>query len=145
MPLDGPATPSPLFGSRFNEADPRFSPDGRAMSFISDESGRFEVYVAPFPPTGGKTPVSAGIAGGERLAGGARWSHDGRELFYVSADRRLMAVPVRTTPMLEVGSPAPLFALQGRAGRTSPCPRTGSGFSPLCRRPLRVSSRSPSF
>ena len=56
LPLSGPATPTALFGSRFNEADPRFSPDGRAMAFTSDESGRFEVYVAPFPPTGGKDP-----------------------------------------------------------------------------------------
>ena len=69
LPLAGPATPSALFGSRFNERDPRFSPDGRAMAFTSDESGRFEVYVAPFPPTGGKTPVSAGIA---------RWRPTGR-------------------------------------------------------------------
>jgi Tol biopolymer transport system component len=114
LPLAGPATPSALFGSRFNEEDPRFSPDGRAMTFISDESGRFEVYVAPFPPTGGKTAVSAGISTGSDLRIGARWRHDGNELYYVSADRRLMAVPVRTTPMLEVGSPTPLFALQGR-------------------------------
>ena len=48
------------------------------------------------------------------LLGGARWRHDSRELFYVSADRRLMAVPVRTTPTLEVGRPAPLFTLQAR-------------------------------
>jgi Tol biopolymer transport system component len=115
LPLAGPATPSPLFGSRFNEADPRFSPDGRAMSFISNESGQFEVYVAPFPSTGGKTLVSAGINAGSAQQGGARWSHDGRELFYVSADRRLMALPVRTTPTPEVGTPVPLFTLQGRA------------------------------
>ena len=115
LPLDGPARPSALFGSRFNENDPRFSRDGRSMSFTSDESGRFEVYVAPIPPTGGKTLVSAGISTGIELQGGARWSRDGRELFYVSADRRLMAVPVRTTPTLEVGTPVPLFTLQGRA------------------------------
>jgi eukaryotic-like serine/threonine-protein kinase len=114
LPLAGPATPSALFRSRFNETDPRFSPDGRAMAFTSDESGQFEVYVAPFPPTGGKAPVSSGIAPGSDLQQGARWSHDSRVLFYVSADRRLMAVPVRTTPMPEVGKPAPLFALQGR-------------------------------
>ena len=114
LPLAGPATPSALFRSRFNEADPRFSPDGRAIAFTSDESGRFEMYVAPFPPIGGKTSVSAGIATGSDLQEGGRWSHDGRELFYVSADGRLMAVPVRTTPKLDVGSPAPLFALQGR-------------------------------
>jgi Tol biopolymer transport system component len=115
LPLAGPATPSPLFASRFNETDPRSSPDGRAMAFISDESGQFEVYVASFPPTGAKVPVSTGLAPGGDLPGGARWSHDGRELYHISADRRLMAVPVRLTPMLDVGSPAPLFALSGRA------------------------------
>jgi Tol biopolymer transport system component len=113
--LGGPATPSAMFGSNFHERDPRFSPDGRAIAFVSDESGRFEVYVAPFPSAGGKTLVSAGTAIGGDLPGNARWSHDGRELYYVSADRRLMAVPVRTTPKLEVmGRPAPLFTLQGR-------------------------------
>ena len=115
LPLSGPATPSELFGSRFNEAAPRFSPDGRAMAFTSDESGRFEVYTAPYPPTGGKTAVSAGIATGNDLQQGARWNHDGRELFYVSADGRFMHVAVRTTPKLEVGRPAPLFALPGRS------------------------------
>src|SRR5204862_1673546 len=82
LPLSGPATPSALFGSRFSESDPRFSPDGRAMSFVSDESGRPEVYVAPFPSTGGKTLVSAGVSIGSDAQNGARWSHDGRELFY---------------------------------------------------------------
>lgn len=115
LPLNGPTTPSALFRSRFNETDPRFSPDGRAMSFTSDESGRFELYVAPFPSTGGKTLVSSGISIGSDFQAGARWSRDDRELFYVSADRRLMAVPVRTTTTLEVGAPVPLFTFQGRA------------------------------
>jgi len=114
LPLAGSAAPSPLFGSSFSESDPRFSPDGRATAFVWDESGRLEVYVAPFPATGGATPVSTGITVGD-LTGGARWSRDGRELFYVSADRRLMAVPVRTTPTLKVGRPVPLFTVQGRA------------------------------
>jgi hypothetical protein len=74
------------------------------------------VYVAPVPPTGGKTLVSAGISTGKDAEGGARWSRDGRELFYVSADRRLMSVAVRTTPMLEVGTPVSLFTFQGRGG-----------------------------
>ena len=70
---------------------------------------------APYPPTGGKTAVSAGIATGNDLQQDARWNHDGRELFYVSADGRFMHVAVRTTPKLEVGRPAPLFALPGRS------------------------------
>lgn len=114
LPLTGVDAPSLLFGSRFNEGSPRFSPDGHAIAFTSDESGRVEVYVAPYPPTGGKTPVSAGVYPGNDFQGGARWSADGRELFYVSADGRLMEVPVRTTPNLDVGSPRPLFTLSGR-------------------------------
>ena len=84
------------------------------MAFTSDESGRYEVYVAPFPATGGKAPVSAGIYAGNDLQGGARWSRDGRELFYISADRNLMAVPVQTSPRLEAGKPVPVFGLQSR-------------------------------
>ena len=84
----------------------RFSPDGRHVAFASDESGRYEVYVAPFPMTAGKTRVSAG---GANLP---RWSRDGRELFYVSGDLHLVAVPVRTTPSLAFGAPQPLFAVQ---------------------------------
>jgi Tol biopolymer transport system component len=112
--LSGRASATSLFASAFNEADPRFSPDGRAVAFTSDESGRTEVYVAPFPPTGVKMPVSAGVYTGVDRQGGARWSRDGRELLYVSADRRVMSVPVRTTPALEVGRPSALFALPGR-------------------------------
>jgi serine/threonine protein kinase/Tol biopolymer transport system component len=115
LPLSGQGKPTGLFASPASEADPRFSPDGKAIAFTSNESGRLEVYVAPFPTTGAKIPVSAGIYAGVDQQGGARWSHDGRELFYVSADRRLMTVPVRTTPTLELGSASALFALPERA------------------------------
>jgi len=110
LPLAG-GKPSPLLDSRFDEADLRFSPDGRSIAFVSDESGRYEVYVAPFPFTGAKTRVSAGGAYQPR------WSRDGRELFYQSFDRHLVAVAVRAaTPTLELGSPAPLFSFDGRLG-----------------------------
>ncbi len=113
--LSNPEGRTRLFGSSANEADPRFSPDGRAMTFTSDVSGRFEVYVAPFPPSGGKLQVSAGIYPGVDLQQGARWSRDGRELLYVAADRWLMSVPVRTGPRIEVGIPSPLFDTGARA------------------------------
>ena len=93
--------------SPFNEQDLRFSPDGRYYSFISLESGRQEVYVSAVAG-GAKTAVSNG--GARR----ARWSRDGRELFYLSADRRLVAVPLRTVPSLELGTPVTLFALGSR-------------------------------
>jgi hypothetical protein len=94
-----------LLNSPFNEQGVLFSPDGRFIAFESDESGRPEVYVAPFPATGGRTRVSTG---GARLP---HWSRDGRELFYLSDDRRLFAVPVRTAPAQVLGAPLPLFTL----------------------------------
>jgi serine/threonine protein kinase/Tol biopolymer transport system component len=114
LTLSGPAQPTPLFASRFNEADPRFSPDGRAVSFTSNESGRLEAYVAPYPPTGVKRPVSAGLYAGIDLLAGARWHPNGRELFYVSTDGRLMSAAVRTTPTLEVARPSAVLELPGR-------------------------------
>ena len=114
--LSNPEGRTRLFGSPAHEADPRFSPDGRAMTFTSDVAGRFEVWIAPFPPTGGRVQVSsAGIYPGVDLQQGARWSRDGREILYVAADRRLMSVPVRTTPRIEVGTPVPLFETGARA------------------------------
>jgi Tol biopolymer transport system component len=115
LPLSDPNRKSRLFGSRFNEAAPRVSPDGRAMAFTSDESGRYEVYVAPFPPAGGKTQVSSGMYAGLDFQQGARWSRDGEELFYVSDERRLMSVRVLTEPRLQVGRPTALFEMSGRA------------------------------
>jgi Tol biopolymer transport system component len=107
LPLSGERKKSPLLHSPFSEADLRFSPDGRFVAFDSDESGRSEVYVAPFPGAAERTRVSNG--GG----GLPRWSRSGRELFYLSADGHVVDVPVRTTPALEVGRPIPLFAIGG--------------------------------
>ena len=104
--LDGSVPAAPVAVTPFDELVARFSPDGRFMSFQSNASGRSEVYIAPFPPTGGQVRVST--AGGRQ----ARWSGDGRELLYLSADGRLMTVPVRTTPVLSVGTPVPLFELK---------------------------------
>ena len=106
MPLNSPEKSSPLFETPFDEAAVRFSPDGRFIAFASDESGRSEVYVSPFPPTGAKTRVSS--------VGGSlpRWRRDGQELFYMSADMTLASVAVRTTPSLVLA-------------RRRPCSRTG--------------------
>ena len=104
--LDGSVPAAPVAVTPFDELVARFSPDGRFMSFQSNASGRSEVYIAPFPPTGGQVRVST--AGGRQ----ARWSGDGRELMYLSADGQMMTVPVRTTPVLSVGTPVPLFELK---------------------------------
>jgi len=110
LPLDGAGKPVPLLKSPFSKSQVRFSPDGRYLSFISDESGRPEAYVMPFPGPGERTRVSAE---GARLV---RWSRDGRELIFTSADRRLISVPVRTSPALWFGTPTVLFPITGKAG-----------------------------
>jgi Tol biopolymer transport system component len=102
LALTGSRARRPLLPSPFYLGNARFSPDGRFVAFDSDETGRLEVYVAPFP-TGAKVRVSAG--GGMS----SRWSRDGRELFYMSSDGHLVVVPIRTHPSLELGTPAPLF------------------------------------
>jgi Tol biopolymer transport system component/predicted Ser/Thr protein kinase len=89
FPLFGDRKPYPVLKTTFNETLAALSPDGRWIAYQSDESGRFEIYVQPFPLTGGKWQISAG-GGGQ-----VRWRQDGQELFYLGPDRKLMAVGVR--------------------------------------------------
>ncbi len=105
--LSGPANPAPVQQGPFVNAGARFSPDGRFIAFLSNESGSPEVYVSPFPGPGERLRVSAG---GAQLM---RWSRSG-EILYVSPDRRVMSVSVRTAPSLVAGSPTPLFTIPGK-------------------------------
>jgi Tol biopolymer transport system component len=84
----GASKPYPFLQTEFNEQNPQFSPDGHWIAYMSNESGRNEVYVTPFPGPGGKRQVST--------AGGAehRWRGNGKELFFVAPDGRLMAAEV---------------------------------------------------
>lgn len=88
-----------------NEDGGQFSPDGHWIAYTSNESGLSEIYVVPFPPdpSGGKWMVSRG--GGVQ----ARWRRDGKELFYISPDWKMMAVDVSTHPTFQSGTPHPLF------------------------------------
>ena len=101
-------TPKPLFQAKWTIRNAQFSPDGRWIAYSSNETGNMEVYVSPFPGVNGKWQVSA--AGGEE----PRWRQDGRELFYVSADGKMMAVPVKTTAGFEGGTPIALFQTRRR-------------------------------
>jgi Tol biopolymer transport system component len=103
----GDGKPRLLFeATSFNEADAQVSPDGRWISYTSDESGKNRVYARPFPGPGGKTLIA--IEGGED----PRWSRDGRELFYRDPEKnQLMAVDIQTSPAFRTGQPHELFAL----------------------------------
>ncbi len=92
----------PFLRTPFNEGAPRFSPDGRWLAYTSDESGRPEVYVQPYPGPGGKWQIST--EGGTEPV----WNPNGRELFYRSGDR-MTAVDIATQPSFAAGKPQMLF------------------------------------
>jgi eukaryotic-like serine/threonine-protein kinase len=91
MPLEGKGDPRPFVATAAQESGGRLSPDGRWMAYGSNETDTFEVYVQPFPPTGAKWQISRG-GGSEPY-----WRRDGRELFYLSRDKGIMAVEVRAS------------------------------------------------
>ena len=107
QPMFGEGKAFPYLQTEFSETYGKISPDGRWLAYESDESKRYEVYVVNFPGTAaapeGKWQVSTN--GG----GKPRWSHDGRELYYVSSDNKIMAVPIKPGPTFEAGVPQPLF------------------------------------
>src|SRR5262249_39833575 len=90
----------------FNESQGQFSPDGKWIAFVSNESRQREVYVQAFPKGEEKFPIS--VAGGVQ----PRWRRDGRELFYIGLDGKLMAVAVKTEGGFEHSAPTRLFDVQ---------------------------------
>ncbi len=104
MPMAGNAKPFPFAQSPAGEYGSDFSPDGRFLAYVSDESGTPEVYVRPFPAAGGKWQISAG--GGTS----PQWRRDGKELFYLGPESKLVAVPVTLSAKgLEAGTAKVLF------------------------------------
>jgi Tol biopolymer transport system component len=93
MPLTGERRPQLLLQSEFDKDEPHVSPDGRWIAYNSYETGRWEVYVAAFPGFGDKRQVSRS-GGGQAL-----WRKDGRELFYLGLDGKLMAMDVKVASM----------------------------------------------
>ena len=104
------------------QGDSRFSPDGRWLAYDSDESGRSEVYVQAFPGPGGKWQISA--------AGGSipRWRGDGKEIYYLSLDNKVMAVAVDTAPAFHAGAPVALFAVHPGTGTVYDVAADGKRF-----------------
>ena len=102
LPLQGERKPRPFLQTQFGERAPVFSPDGHWLAYMSNESGRNEVYVQPYPGPGGKWQIST-EGGNEPL-----WAKNGRELFYRNGNK-MMAVEVTTQPTFRAGTPTLLF------------------------------------
>src|SRR5262249_40085675 len=102
LPLSGERTGQAFFQSKFDETMPAFSPDGHWLAYVSDESGRPEVYVQPFTGPGGKYNISTD--GGTEPV----WARNGKELFYRKADQ-LMAVEINAGSTFTAGKPKRLF------------------------------------
>ena len=100
-----------ILGEAFGEQRPAISPDGRGIAYQSDESGRFEIYLRPFPNTDDDKRQVSREGGVHPL-----WSPDGRELFFLGPNDdpdNLFSVAVDTEPTLSVGTPDVVFATQG--------------------------------
>ena len=116
LPLDpsessSAGKPVPFARTRFNEEAGRFSPDGRWIAYVSNATGINEIYVRAFAMDGGHGSAGAGdnilVSNGGGTA--PRWRRDGKELFYVAPDGKMMAVGVSAGPSFAPGKPAPLF------------------------------------
>jgi dipeptidyl aminopeptidase/acylaminoacyl peptidase len=101
-------TAKPLMQVKWTVRNAQFSPDGRWVAYASNETGNMEIYVSPFPAANSKWQVST--AGGEE----PRWRQDGKELFYVSPEGKMMSVEVKTGASFEAASPVALFQTHRR-------------------------------
>jgi Tol biopolymer transport system component len=116
LPISSDKKPFPFLKTPSQERNGQFSPDGKWIAYQSNESGRFEIYVQPFPVQGGKFQIST--------SGGAqpRWNKNGKEIFYVSLDSKLISVPVKfiaDRQSLEIGTPVALFPVRITASPVS--------------------------
>ena len=128
LPMEGNPSerkPVPILSSESNEYDARVSPDGRWIAYLSDESGRYEIYVQPFFP-GMRSAAEQPKPEKRRISNGARgmahWRSDGRELLYMSLDGEIMALPVTPGPRFQAGRPQVLFRTPGDLFRLSVTP-----------------------
>jgi Tol biopolymer transport system component len=108
LPMEGGGKPLEFLQTTFGVMDGQFSPNGHWVAYASNESGKWEIYVAPFPGPGNNWKVSG--AGGSE----PRWRGDGRELYYLAPDGKLMAVDVKEGPPFEASPPRALFQTRPR-------------------------------
>jgi dipeptidyl aminopeptidase/acylaminoacyl peptidase len=115
QPMFGDRKPKSFLESQFDKVLAQVSPDGRWIAYTTNESGSFQIFVQSFPdPTGGKWQISA--EGGVE----PKWRRDGRELYYIAFDGKLMAVPVKADRTFEAGKPMALFPTGLTVNRTRP-------------------------
>src|SRR5260370_15311538 len=105
----------PLMHAKWTVRNAQFSPDGRWMAYASNETGNMEIYVSPFLTGSGKWQVSSG--GGQE----PRWRQDGKELFYVSAEGKMMVVAGNNVAPLRAPPPSRLFFNHLRQTPIPPC------------------------
>jgi eukaryotic-like serine/threonine-protein kinase len=103
LPMDGSHAPRRLLATEFTEYQARISPDDRWIAYVSDESGTLEVYVDAFPSLGQKTRVS--VEGGSHPT----WRGDGKELFYLTPEHKVVAVAVNANSTFHVTATQVLF------------------------------------
>jgi serine/threonine protein kinase/WD40 repeat protein len=113
MPLEGDRKPFPYIRSKYDERNAAFSPDGRWVAYVSDESGQYQLWVQSFPQGQGKWQISADIHGALAIRNIPRWRGDGRELYYLSADGKVMTVEVKVGDTFQPGAPQVLFDAPG--------------------------------
>jgi serine/threonine protein kinase len=106
LPMTGERKPMAIVQSPSAEVEPQLSPDGRWLAYTSNDGGRNEVYVQPFPSTGAKWQVSN--SGGRQPL----WRRDGKELFFVSDDRKFYTVDIRASSVFDYGTPHFLFDMR---------------------------------
>jgi eukaryotic-like serine/threonine-protein kinase len=134
--VDSEAKPL-LQSAAFDQGTGVFSPNARFLAYTSNESGRYEVYVQSFPPSENKWSVSSG-GGGLPL-----WSADGKELFYLSLDGKLMSVDVKTDRAFEIGTPKELFQTDIKVGPSLPYAVTADGSRFLINAPTEAGDSTP--
>jgi serine/threonine protein kinase len=113
LDMSGEKKATPLVESPFDKVTARISPDGRWIAYATNDTGMYQIVVQSFPdPNGGRWQITA--QGGFE----PKWRHDGRELYYLAFDGKLMAVPIKTDKTFEAGTAAPLFETPLQVGRS---------------------------
>jgi dipeptidyl aminopeptidase/acylaminoacyl peptidase len=125
LPLFGDKKPFAFVKTLFEERVAEFSPDGKWIAYQSNDSGRFQIYVQPFPGPGGKFQISSN--GGVQ----PRWNKNGKEIFYVSLDSNMMAASVKLSPggALETATPAALFPVRIAGGPLGPAVNSNQQYA----------------